>query len=253
MRRSAKSSRTGSRLSQPLDRQLNLYALAASAAGVSLLALAQPTEAKVVYTKTHQIIGINGIYELDLNHDGTVDFLILQCCGGGSTSFRSNGLFAKEALGDAVEGSIVKHSSQSLHFASALKHGARIGPKKRFLRGGYNSEMMAAVTHCCTTGSDNFIGRWLDVKNRYLGLRFKIEGKTHYGWARLSVHFQELHITATLTGYAYETVPNKGITAGQTEGGADGAADGRGPISDDSQTLGRLARGAQGISPRSQP
>jgi len=47
-----------------------MYALAASAAGVSLLALAQSSEAKVAYTKVHQVIGTNGIYSLDLNHDG---------------------------------------------------------------------------------------------------------------------------------------------------------------------------------------
>lgn len=174
-----------------------------------MVALAQPTEAKVVYTKTHQTIGINGIYELDLNHDGIVDFPIQQCCGGGSTSVVANGLFAKEALGNAVEGTISGSGSYRRYFAAALKHGAHIDPKQRFISGGYNGEVMASVTQCCTTGSDNYIGRWLNVKNRYLGLRFKIEGRPHYGWARLSVRLQQLHITATLTGYAYETVPNK--------------------------------------------
>ena len=41
-------------------------------------------------------------------------------------------------------------------------------------------------------------------------------GETHYGWARLSVQVQlPLTITATLTGYAYETIPNTSINAGQ--------------------------------------
>jgi hypothetical protein len=53
--------------------------------------------------------------------------------------------------------------------------------------------------------------------NRYLGLKFKISGQFHYGWARLTV-VTPAHggWTATLTGYAYETVANKGILAGQT-------------------------------------
>jgi hypothetical protein len=36
--------------------QLNSYALAAGAAGLSLLALAQASEAKIVYTKAHEVI-----------------------------------------------------------------------------------------------------------------------------------------------------------------------------------------------------
>jgi hypothetical protein len=63
-------------------------------------------------------------------------------------------------------------------------------------------------------------GRWADVSNGYLGLKFKIGSETHYGWARLSVR-ESFHgvlplVTPTITGYAYETVPDRGITAGRT-------------------------------------
>jgi len=34
-----------------------MYALAASAAGVSLLALAPPSEADIIYTKAHAVLG----------------------------------------------------------------------------------------------------------------------------------------------------------------------------------------------------
>jgi len=68
-------------------------------------------------------------------------------------------------------------------------------------------------------GSVDVWGSWINVKNRYLGVKFKIEGEAHYGWARLSVKVQEpFTITATLTGYAYETIPNKPIIAGMTQG-----------------------------------
>jgi hypothetical protein len=42
------SPRLISKLSEPVHYQLNMYAIAASAAGVSLLALTQPAEAKIV-------------------------------------------------------------------------------------------------------------------------------------------------------------------------------------------------------------
>jgi hypothetical protein len=61
-------------------------------------------------------------------------------------------------------------------------------------------------------------GLWDNVSDRYLGVRFNIQGKTHFGWARLTVHDKGHNITAVLTGYAYETVPNKAIIAGRTKG-----------------------------------
>ncbi len=57
-------------------------------------------------------------------------------------------------------------------------------------------------------------GPWLNVKNRYLGLKFIIKGKDHFGWARLTTTGR----IALLTGYAYETIPNKPIIAGKTKG-----------------------------------
>jgi|HubBroStandDraft_6_1064221.scaffolds.fasta_scaffold05468_2 hypothetical protein len=54
---------------------LNAYALAAGAAGVGVLALAQPAGAKIVYTPAHiPIVQNKGLVELDLNHDGINDF-----------------------------------------------------------------------------------------------------------------------------------------------------------------------------------
>lgn len=206
--------RIPSRLSASLNQHLNLYALAASAASVSLLALAQPSEAKIIYTKTHQIIGFNGIYGLDLTHDGNVDFVIQQ----GNYSDR---LFAKEAFGNAVEGSAGK---SNWAIASALRKGTTIGPSQRFLNSnGPWGEVMAGYS-CTESGRCPWSGQWVNVTNRYLGLRFQIKGKTHYGWARLSVQTQGSQITATLTGYAYETIAHKGIRAGQTSGADDGSS-----------------------------
>jgi hypothetical protein len=48
-------------------------------------------------------------------------------------------------------------------------------------------------------------------------LKFLIKGQVHYGWARLTLTVK-YPISATLTGYAYETVPNKAIVTGKTQG-----------------------------------
>jgi hypothetical protein len=238
------------RLSNSMHHQLRSYSVVASAAGVGLLALAQPSEAKIVYTKTHQVIGTNGVYPLDLNHDGVIDFLIQQAPASVNPRLTAQGAF-----GNAVEG--------TGRFAAALKKGAAIGPRQRFVSSSAVGEYMA-VHFCTETGRCYWSGQWINVTNEYLGLRFEIDGKTHYGWARISTQTQEL-ITATLTGYAYETVPDKGIRAGQTIGASDAAKDNsdskQSEISDPAtplvnpvsqaiqiRSLGWLALGAMGIA-----
>lgn len=67
---SAPRPRKTARISDSLNRQLNTYALVANAAGVSVLALAGASEAKVVYTETHQVTHTGFPLYIDLNHDG---------------------------------------------------------------------------------------------------------------------------------------------------------------------------------------
>jgi len=68
--------RIASVLAQHLDQRLAAYAVAASAAGVGVLALASQSEAKIIYKNIHHVIGRNASYALDLNHDGKTDFTI---------------------------------------------------------------------------------------------------------------------------------------------------------------------------------
>jgi hypothetical protein len=63
-------------LSEVVLQQLNAHALAASAAGVTLLALSQPSDAKIVYTAVHKVIGKKSSYQLDLHREGITDFTI---------------------------------------------------------------------------------------------------------------------------------------------------------------------------------
>jgi hypothetical protein len=222
-------------LSESLHHRLNSYALAASAAGVGVLALVQPAEAKIVYTKTHHFIGFKGFYDLDLNHDGTTDFVLLQTGTVQTEGACWNTLLAKEELGNAVEGRIGQYNR---HFASALKRGARIGPGAHFIKDGTKGETMVATWRL--DYSSGTTGAWVNVTNRYLGLKFRIAGRTHYGWVRMTVKVNDCSINATLTGYAYETIRNKPIIAGKTKGPD--------VITVQDASLGHLARGASAIS-----
>jgi hypothetical protein len=236
MNRANRKPRTPSDLSESTHQRLNSYALAASAAGVGLLALSPPAEAKIVYTPTHHVIMKGVSYKLDLNHDGRTDFT-LQAKASSNTSTYFLNLSAIPAAGNGVRG-----FGGNPGWASALKPDSAVGRYQYF-----NGQAMANVA-LTGGGGTYFAGSWVNVKNRYLGLQFKIAGKTHYGWARLNVQVSRTSIVATLTGYAYETVPNKSIHTGQTKGG-EAATGGEGVIvrrAPESRTLGSLALGSRG-------
>jgi hypothetical protein len=226
--------RTASALSEATNHKLTLYALAATSAGVGLFAMAQPAEAKIIYTKTHHVIGLNHPYKLDLTNDGTTDFLIRETQTG-SMGFKVNRIAAKCPAGNAVEGTAFRTRG----YASALMKGVPIGGHQKFVRGDHFGESMARVQQSDTVFY-KYYGKWTNVTNRYLGLKFKIHGKTHYGWARLTVVDQGFTLTGKLTGYAYETIPNKPIIAGDTKG--------RDKDEVQPASLGHLAHGASAVS-----
>jgi hypothetical protein len=235
MKPSSRLARTPINLPDSTCKQLNAYALAACAAGVGVLALAQPAGAKIVYTPAHVKFGRNTQIAVDLNHDGIADFNIINNFSnfGYRNSYR---LFASAyGLPTAFVGKQSRGSGRPL----ALPAGAHIGPHRHF------SHDATSMAHFYTSSGRITIssGVWKNVKNRYLGVKFVIKGKTHYGWARLSVTMHRngiFGISAVLTGYAFETVANRPIIAGRTSGA--------GPVTAEPATLGHLARGAAAIS-----
>jgi hypothetical protein len=220
------------KLGTTLERNLANYAVAAAAAGVGLLVVAQPTIAEVVYTPAHTKIALNQVIPVDLNKDGTVDFSVSNKTG------YSTGFVDWDALklvpnqdSNRGMGRLVRPPS-----AFALHAGDKISGRKTFPGG---PEIMASRLYVggapsFTTGSGGCFFPWVNVKHRYLGLRFVTKNEVHYGWARLKVSCDPnfIVVNALLTGYAYETIPDKPIVAGDEGTGA--------------RSLGRLALGAGG-------
>lgn len=212
--------RTTTLISEPISHRLSTYAVAATAAGVGALALAQPAQAKIIYTPAHQKVPIGSNFYLDLNHDKINDFALLirlssLSCGRAQTcsSWDAAAMFAyPQVKGNALVGKPA--------YASALKGRVVIGPKDSFntsrgIMGGVSNRGQQLI----------YSGPWAnsgkELWNHYLGFKFTMKGKTHYGWARLNVRvFRDPKSTvkAVLTGYAYETVPNKPIVTGKTQG-----------------------------------
>jgi hypothetical protein len=217
------------------DRRLSAYALAASAAGVGILVWAPGAQARIVYTKAHKNIAPNSTLHLDLNHDGIADFDLKDTF---STWFYSSA-GRLSALPDRTKNAIWGHMVQRSAYASALPANVEVGPKGQFLAGagGMASEYFNGGRRGGRDHPDFPYGNgpWANVTNRYLGLKFVVKGKTHFGWARLNVSLGSngSQVTGLLTGYAYETVPNRPILTGKKSGSK-------------AATLGRLAQGNNG-------
>jgi hypothetical protein len=237
----ARAPRPRAKLADSLHQQLNMYALAAGAAGVGALALAQTAEAKIVYTPAHRVIRLNQSYHLDLNHDGVTDFTLAnKSFHNQSLSISFQMVYHSAPTGNGVVGHAGIGGGP---YDSVIERGGRIGGNRRFLasRGLLLTKTSRGFTY----------GHWYDARNRYLGLKFKIGSETHYGWARLSVVGKYRTITATLTGYAYETIPGKPIIAGATTGpddDAQAASASTNTHTPEPATLGMLALGAPGPS-----
>ena len=251
-------------LSSALEKSLSAYASAAVAAGVSLLAMTNPAEAKIIYTPANTTIPVNNTgaaLVLDLNHDGVADFSFVNswhsfgdgfasamsvgCAGVPVTSHNSTCRFPNNEIWG--------RGMVSGRFASALRPGFKVGANKSYFQQGRKRQglyppfgpvarMANAMLIGFSSGAESRTsGQWLYTKNRYLGFQFIIGGQTHYGWARLAVtQTTKRHgIQATVTGYAYETIPNKPIIAGKTKGPDVVTL----PLDTEAGTLGHLALG----------
>ena len=237
-----------------LEEHLNWYVLAATAAGVGVVGSSQGSEAKIIYTKAHRHIVPNNTIKLDLNHDGVADFRLKDTLS--STSLIIFARFLSLPIGPKNE--IVGHVGFfGKAYASALPGGIRVGPKAQFLSyQGLMAESTFDGQRQAPPGLSYCTGPWANVSSRYLGLRFTIKKKeVHFGWARVNVTCLEQgpKVVGLLTGYAYETVPNRPIVTGkQRDLGKVDVTDRKAAIPDwrtvpQPGSLGRLAQGALGL------
>jgi hypothetical protein len=214
---------------------VNAYALAAGAAGVAVIALGQSAEADIVVTHAHGNVPINKYVSIDLNHDGIPDFrFTISFSGyhffGGTLRVRPQGAGGLMATAGG--------------YAAVLSQGASIGSGQAFTAGKPIRMARTAGFDYNSVYSRNFFGPWDNVQNRFLGVEFLIGGATHYGWVRVTVSDAHIPMTATVTGYAYETIAGQSIQAGQMIEQASAPVE---SVPFAKPSLGLLALGSQGL------
>jgi len=209
------------RVNSRLSKHLLAYA---AVAGAGLAACPQQAEAEVVYTPVISRVGVD--YYIDLNHDGINDFKIHSSYISGFGDVQ----VAPLQVGNRV---VVQRSCFDRGVCAAdLAAGVVIGQHSPFHDS--NRKFLADMN------SFYSYGPWIHQNDGYLGFVFQIDGKEHFGWARIQFNsFFCFACIAGIRGFAYETNPGKAIVAGDT-GQSD--RDSLRPIS-----LGMLALGAPGL------
>jgi hypothetical protein len=186
------------------------YVVAATAGGLTAAYAAQPAPeaGNIVYTPANISFGNfgTGSFPLDLNHDGKVDITIWYS----NTSFRSSGGGCAGQNGNVRDVPAVGNGA----ILTPLLRGAVIGGADSF-KGGKSRMAYGFEDGCSGHGSYGFGGPFANVTDEYLGVRFLINGQTHYGWVRVSITASVAHVSGSISGYAYNTVPNQIIIAGE--------------------------------------
>jgi hypothetical protein len=233
MKRSPRPRKQAS-LSDSVLQRLNMYAVAASAACMGVLMTASTAEGKIVYTSVNERVGPNKPFPIVLNPEGKSTFFLLL------TNFTDSGVGFENlkichrpyVVGRSFDCTNSYSATNALNqvraragsiYAGALRAGAKIQNGDRFVGKGVPVDM-GRVRYQTSTSTQlpRWYGPWVNggkgVKDRYLGLKFKMQGRFHFGWARLTVTTTPQHtFVVKLIDYAYETIPGKAIVAGATK------------------------------------
>lgn len=167
-------------------------ALVVAIAGVSDM------NGQIVYTDIDPDEGGAGVdYQLDLDGDFFADFVIDDFANS------ANALRVNNDDGNSILG---MNFGGSYNYPFTLDLGAPIssGAAEWLTHSVYQT---LNWNSCSYTNS-----QWCGVTDKYLGLRFNIGGNTHYGWARLDVGTDPSNWL--IKDYAYNSVPDEGILAG---------------------------------------
>jgi hypothetical protein len=186
---------------------------------VLVLMFSVNAKAQIVYTDLNPDASIscystltnqycNQSYAIDLNNDGINDFnldagTLQNGAGGGSGALISVSFFDSNK--------VAVNASSGL--AKAIGINTKLSSSQTFAQSGSSS---LKSTYSIGSGS----GLWQNGVTKYLGVQLKVGSNYYNGWIRLSVsvaaHEWDASASFTVMDYAYNSIPNQTILAGET-------------------------------------
>ena len=185
------------------------------------------TNAQVVYTDMNPDILLNCSgnnvcseeYSLDLNDDGISDFIL-------ATNKLSNSCGRCTANGILVIGPVysAEISATAQSWIADTVGGYALNTLIDSSLGWTNdSHILAKASRDCVpcVRGNYFVdvpprGPWSNIFGKYLALKTQVGTDFYYGWIKLGVGINISFVTITIMEYAYNSLPNQPILAGQT-------------------------------------
>ena len=183
------------------------------------------TNAQIVYTdivpdSTLHCQVPNGFvtksYNLDLNNDANNDFILTAYYNnppqiGNETLSR---VTASPLNGNAVKDTLVNSDTVSIPLQFNAVIDSNMLLNQSWQTSG--SQILKNGAYGGSLANDTVWGQWDSLADYYLGLRLLLSGQTHYGWVRLRVDVTNSYASLIVKDYAYNSIPNQPILAGQT-------------------------------------
>jgi len=189
--------------SQLVHRLSKYGALSAAITGVSLV------EGQIGYFNVDPDVGgPNTFYDIRMNEgngDNTVHFTLSH------SAFSSNSSSAFLLINAPVSNSVQGLLSGGFFYLSALDQGQSIGPTAP--NSWISDNNVPLSVYNCSYVPPN--SQWCGLtEDKYIGLRFKIDDNTHYGWARIRKSETSIGNWLILD-HGYNPTPDAPIMAGE--------------------------------------
>ncbi len=192
-----------------------------SALIITAMMYSASANAQIIYTDvnpdstmyTAVDIGSND-YNLDLNNDGNNDFTLKARANAINTTPYTK---SKSVLAAPLNGNAVSVNSNTLpiplQFNAVINSNLLFNQPLPPLPLGW---ITLKDTVFSTSLGGSSTGLWNNLSDYYLGLRLLQSGQTYYGWVRLRVDVTSTYASLIVRDYAYNSIPNQPILAGQT-------------------------------------
>ncbi len=185
--------------------------------------------AQIVYTNVNPDTTVNtnnGVYHLDINNDGIIDFnityttTVLPLCGT-LTNTQTNIDIRITPLGANKVG----NDSTYTTYPSALPLNSNIDSSFFIWKNNANQILTEKYWQCRAIqhfpppphyfwGGPLYLGSWNGAVDEYIPLQLDVSSQKYYGWVRLNVATDA--VSFTVKDYAYNSIPDQPILAGQT-------------------------------------
>jgi len=192
---------------------------------VTAMIFSASAHAQIVYTDVIPDSTMNCIvnltpcsenYNLDLNNDSNTDFILTAFY---HYSAKKGVETYSNVTASPLNGNTVKDTLVNSTYASILLQFNTVIDSNLLLQQSWQtsgSQSLKNVVDGKGGGGDTIWGLWDNLSDHYLGLRLLQSGQTYYGWVRLRIDVTQSYASVIIRDYAYNSIPDQPILAGQT-------------------------------------